>query len=188
MGTDEAARRESRRHRRRLLSRGAFLEAISERLGEEGYAPLPAADASTASRLCRFTGPDLLIVDLALPDGTAEALLREGTRHPDFPDVGVLALAGRGNSIAMLRDPEPALDDYLRRPFDLDELSARVHGILRRRHGGEERVVRLGGLVIEPPRHKVTVGGAEVHLARKSSSCCGCRRATRPASSGRTSS
>jgi len=145
-----------------------FLEAISERLGEDGYAPLPAADASAASRLCRFTRPDLLIVDLALPNGTAPALMRERTRRPDFPDVGVLALAGRGESIAMLReDPELALDDYLRRPFDLDELSVRVQGILRRRHGGEERVVRLGGLVIDPPRHKVTVDGAEVHLARK---------------------
>lgn len=149
-------------------SEDPLLEAISERLGEEGYAPVPAANASAASRLCRFTRPDLLIVDLRLPDGAAEDLLRERGRQPDFADVGVLALVGRGESIAMLReDPELALDDYLRRPFDLDELSVRVQGILRRRHGGDERVVRVGDLVIDPPRHKVTVGGAEVHLARK---------------------
>lgn len=145
-----------------------LLEAISERLAEDGYAPLPAANAAAASRLCRFTGPDLLIVDLRLPNGSAPALLRERGRRPDFPDVGVLALAGREDSVAMLReDPELALDDYLRRPFDLDGLQARLEGILRRRHGGDHRVVRLGELVIDPPRHRVTVGGAEIHVARK---------------------
>lgn len=145
-----------------------FLEAISERLGEDGYAPLPAANASAASRLCRFTRPDLLIVDLALPDGTALALLRERARDQEFPDVGVLVLAGRNDSIAMFRDdPELAPDDYLRRPFDLDELLVRLRGIRRRRGGGDERVVRVGELVIDPPRRKVTVGGAEIHVSRK---------------------
>jgi DNA-binding response OmpR family regulator len=145
-----------------------LLEAISERLAEDGYAPLPAANASAASRLCRFTRPDLLIVDLGLPDGTGLALLRERTRDPDFPALGALALAGAEDSVAMLReDPELALDDYLRRPFDLDELRVRLQGILHRRGGGDERVVRLGELVIDPPRRKVTVGGAEVHLSKK---------------------
>lgn len=64
-------------------------------------------------------------------------------------------------------DPGLAVDDYLRRPVDLDELLVRLQGILYRRGGGHGRVVRRGELVVDPQRRRVTVGDAEVSLARK---------------------
>jgi DNA-binding response OmpR family regulator len=144
------------------------LEAICDRLIDDRYAPLPAATASAASRLCRYGRAELLILDLGLPHHAALSLLRERTEWDDFPDIGVLALMDRGDDPAVLTDdPALAVDDYLKRPFILDELRHRLETILRRRHSRDDVVVRLGELLVDPARRKVMVGEREVHLARK---------------------
>ena len=144
------------------------LEAICDRWIDDRYAPLPAATASAASRLCRYGRAELLILDLGLPHQGALNLLRERTEWDDFPDIGVLALMDRGDDPAVLTDdPALAVDDYLKRPFILDELRHRLETILRRRHSRDDVVVRLGELLVDPARRKVMVGEREVHLARK---------------------
>ena len=146
----------------------SLLEVLCERLVAERYAPLPATGARAASLLCRHGGAEVLIVDLGLPGHGALDLLRERGGNPEFPDVGVLVLMGRGEDPGIFReDPALAVDDYLRRPFGFDELRHRLEAILRRRHGRDDVVLRLGDLVVDPPRHKVTVADREVHLARK---------------------
>jgi DNA-binding response OmpR family regulator len=141
------------------------LDAMCDRLSDDHYAPLPAA---TASRLCRYGRAELLILDLGLPNHSALDLLRERTRRDDFPDIGVLILMGRGDDPGVLTDdPTLAVDDYLKRPFILEELRHRLETILRRRHGRDDVVVRLGELLVDPARRKVMVGDREVHLARK---------------------
>jgi DNA-binding response OmpR family regulator len=143
------------------------LESICERLAEEGFSPLPAADAKAAAQLCRYARPQVLILDLDLPDGSALGLLRERT-EPDFPDLPVLALADRGTDVGPLRNsPALAVDDYLRRPFTFEELRHRLETVLRRRHSRDDQVVQLGELVIDPPRRRVTVGDRVVPLAKK---------------------
>lgn len=146
----------------------ARLELICEWLVEHGYSPLPAASAAAAARLCRYTRPSLLAVDLDLPDDSGLALLRE-REEANFPDVPVLLLVDRGSDVRALmrRDPLLAVDDALPKPFDLDELGGRITAILRRGHSRGEAVVRVGDLVVDPPRRKVLVGDREVRLARK---------------------
>jgi DNA-binding response OmpR family regulator len=144
------------------------LRAICDRLVDLGVGPLPATDAEVASLLCRFGRADVLILDLDMPDGAALDLLRERGGDPDCPDLAVLALAPVGEvSRAAGDDRALAVDDLLPRPLDLDHLVHRLEAILRRRHGRHDAVARLGDLVIDPPRHKVTVGDREVKLARK---------------------
>jgi DNA-binding response OmpR family regulator len=145
-----------------------LLDAICDHLIERRFAPLPAASASVASRLCRYGRADVLILDLALPDDSALDLLRERTEGQDFPGIGVLALVD-GSERPRVAGDDPALtvDDCLRRPFGLEEVAHRLPAILRRRHGRHDAVVRIGELVVDPPRHKVTVGDREVHLANK---------------------
>jgi DNA-binding response OmpR family regulator len=145
-----------------------LLETICDHLIERGFGPLPAASAAAASRLCRYGSAELLILDLALPDDSAPALLRERTEGQDFPDIGVLALAPVGEvPRPATDDPSLAVDDLLTRPFDLDHMVHRLEAMLRRRHGRHDSVLRLGDVVIDPPRRKVTVGDREVRLARK---------------------
>jgi len=147
---------------------GPTLRSICDRLVDHGVGPLPATDAEVGSLLCRFGRADVLILDLGLPGRSALDLLRERTRDPGFPDLAVLALAPVGEAPQEAGDdPAVAVDDLLPRPLDLDHLVHRLETILRRRHARHDSVVRLGELVIDPPRHKVTVGDREVRLARK---------------------
>ena len=145
-----------------------LLDAICDHLIERRLAPLPATSASAASRLCRYGRADVLILDLALPDDSALELLRERSDSQDFPGIGVLALVDGGEGLRVLGDdPALAVDDCLRRPFGLDEVTNRLLTILRRRHGRLDSPVQLGELLVDPGRRKVTVGDREVRLARK---------------------
>lgn len=146
----------------------ARLELICEWLVEHGYSPLPAGTAADAGRLCRYARPSLLVVDLDLPDDSGLTLLRE-REESGFLAVPVLLLIDGGFDVRALmrRDPLLAVDDALPKPFDLDELGGRITTILRRRHSRGEAVVRVGELVVDPPRRKVLVGDREVHLAKK---------------------
>jgi DNA-binding response OmpR family regulator len=146
----------------------ARLELICEWLVEHGYSPLPTATAAAAARLCRYTRPSLLVVDLDLPDDSGLELLRRRA-EADRRNVSVLLLIDGGFDFRplMRRDPLLAVDDTLRKPFDLDELGGRIAAILRRRHSRGDAVVQVGELLVDPPRRKVLVGDREVHLAKK---------------------
>jgi DNA-binding response OmpR family regulator len=146
----------------------ARLELICEWLVEHRYSPLPAATAAAAARLCRYTRPSLLVVDLDLPDESGLELLR-GRDEADRRNVAVLLLIDGGFDFRplMRRDPLLVVDDTLRKPFDLDELGSRIAAIRRRRHSRGDAVVRVGELLLDPPRRKVLVGDREVHLAKK---------------------
>jgi DNA-binding response OmpR family regulator len=146
---------------------GPTLEAICDHLVDRGFGVLSAPDAEVAFLICRYGRAEALILDLALPDAAAHDLLQQRTKDTAFPDLAVLALAPPGEVPPTVDSPALAVDDLLPRPFDLDHMVHRLEAILRRRHGRDDAVLRLGDLVIDPPRYKVTVGGREVRLARK---------------------
>lgn len=142
------------------------IDLICDHLQDRGHAPLPAPDAFAASRLCRYVGAEALVI--TLPSAEILELLRGRVEDPDLSRVGTLALIDRAWDAALLsEDPELGVDDILRRPFSLDVMTTRLEAIVRRRHPRVGPVVRLDGLVIDPPRRKVTVDGREVRLARK---------------------
>jgi DNA-binding response OmpR family regulator len=144
------------------------LERICDRLIGDNFKPLPAATASAASRLCRYGAAELLILDYELPRGGADELLRERTTRPDFPELGVVALVGRDQDVENLaEDPALWVDHYLRRPFTFEDLHDAMTAVLRRRHQRDDPIVRVGDLVVDPPRRKVTFGDDELRLSKK---------------------
>lgn len=147
------------------------LDLICDRLAADRLEPLPAVAAEEASRLCRHHHPDLLVVDLELPEGSGEGLVRrireaDPARGRVDPRLPILALHPRVE-VPGARHPDLPVDDRLDKPFSYEELRARVRAILRRRHSRLDEPVRVGEILIDPARHKVTVGDREVHLARK---------------------
>jgi DNA-binding response OmpR family regulator len=148
----------------------ATLDLLCGRLADDRFKPLPARTVEEALRLCRHHLPDLLVVDLGLPDAGGPELQRR-IREAHWlktridPYLPLLALRPRGGDPDD-RGPDLIADDLLEKPFTYDDLRARIKAILRRRHGRLDEPVRVGELLIDPGRRKVMVGDREVRLAR----------------------
>src|SRR3954453_22669566 len=118
----------------------ATLDLLCDHLAADRFGALPAPTASDALRLCRYNQPDLLLLDLALPDAAGLDVLREiraadgpGARFD--PRLPVMVLWGRGADEERVRGLECGADDYLVKPFHYPELLARISSVLRRRGG-----------------------------------------------------
>lgn len=108
---------------------------------------------------------DLVILDLGLPNLDGMEVLRQiRARGYTLP---VLILSARDATRDRVSGLNAGADDYLVKPFDLDELLARVHAIERRRSGGSTNQLRHGGLVLDLAAMSVTYAGAQVDLQRR---------------------
>jgi DNA-binding response OmpR family regulator len=150
----------------------ATLEMLCDHLSADRYEALPAQDASDALRLCHYKQPDLLLLDLMLPDAGGLDVLREvraadGATSRYDPDLPVIVLSGRGSDHDRVRGLREGADDYLVKPIHYPELAARVAAVLRRRRGAREGPRRVGDLVIDPATRSVRVGERHVELANK---------------------
>ncbi len=148
------------------------LDLLCGHLGADRYEALRAPSGYDALRLCHFRAPELLLLDLGLPDGSGLDVLREiragdGATGRYDPALPVLILSGRTTEADRVRGFDEGADDYLQKPFSYVELRARIRALLRRR--GERRAgpLRVGELIIDPVRREVRVGGEEVRLANK---------------------
>jgi DNA-binding response OmpR family regulator len=148
------------------------LDLLCEHLAADRFAVMPAPSASDALRLCRYNHPDLLLLDLTLPDASGLDVLREireadGIDSRFDPRLPVIVLTGRGGDTDKVRGLDAGADDYLTKPFIYGELRARIGAVLRRRSHPHAGPSRVGDLVIDPLRRKVLVGEREVPLAKK---------------------
>ena len=148
------------------------LELLCEHLEAERFSVLPAPSASDALRLCHFKQPDMLLLDLRLPDAGGLDVLRtirgaDGVTGRYDPGLPVMILSGRGSEADRLRGLIEGADDYVTKPFHPSEVSARVKAILRRRSGRREGPVRVGEIVVDTARREVRVAGRAVELANK---------------------
>jgi DNA-binding response OmpR family regulator len=150
----------------------ATLELLCDHLVADRFGVLPAPSASDALRLCRYNHPDLLLLDLTLPDASGLDVLREireadGVTSRFDPGLPVIILTGRGADADRVRGLDFGADDYVVKPFHFQELRARIGAVLRRGLGGREGPCRAGEIVVDPARRKAWVGEREVALSNK---------------------
>ncbi len=148
------------------------LDLLCDHLVADRFGVLPAPSASDALRLCRYNQPDLLLLDISLPDASGLDVLREireadGVESRFDPELPVIVLSGRGAQTDRVRGLTAGADDYLTKPFNFEELRARIGAVLRRRAARREGPIRVGDLVVDPLRRKVWVGEREVPLSKK---------------------
>jgi len=150
----------------------ATLELLCDHLTADRYEVLAAPTAADALRLCEFNSPDLLLLDLSLPDASGLDVLRE-VREPDRslsrydPSVGVIILSGRGTERDRVRGLEQGADDYVVKPYSYGELLARISAVLRRKTCDRGDVLHAGGIVINRSERTVRVGEREIELSGK---------------------
>jgi two-component system, OmpR family, KDP operon response regulator KdpE len=136
---------------------------LAASLQAHGYAVTEAASAEEAIVLTEQRAPDLMLLDLTLPGADGLVALRRLRTFTAFPIVVLTVRDRKEDKVAAL---DGGADDYVTKPFDLDELLARVRAALRRTPDAETRpsVVRVGTLEIDLARDRVTRDGSEVHL------------------------
>ena len=129
-----------------------------------GHLVREAGTAADALRAFAASRPDLVLLDLGLPDQDGQVIVRRIRREATTPILILSARDREGDKIAAL---EHGADDYVSKPFGMGELQARIRALLRRAGGpGADAAgaVRLGDLTLDIGRREVTVAGAPVHL------------------------
>jgi two-component system response regulator TctD len=147
------------------------LTDLCDHMTADRFEVLAATSAADALRFCRYNHPDLLVLDAALPADSGLNVVREireagGIETRYDPRLPIIVLASRADADRRLY-LDAGADDLVLRPFVHDELRARITATLRRRHSRHDEPVRVGEILIDPARRKVTVGEREVHLPRK---------------------
>ncbi|HEX4040427.1 MAG TPA: response regulator transcription factor [Xanthobacteraceae bacterium] len=135
-------------------------------LTAQGYQTLEAANGKAALELLSQS-PDLVILDLGLPDMQGHELLR--TIRARNESVPVVVLSSRGDEAGKVQALDLGADDYLTKPFGMDELLARMRAALRHQlqTQGERPIFRVGDLSVDLVRRVVRIGDKEVKLSPK---------------------
>lgn len=138
--------------------------AVARNLEAHGFRVTSATDVAHALRAWDAERPDLILLDLGLPDLDGGAVVRHVRRDATTP---ILILSARADERVKVSALEAGADDYVTKPFGMDELRARIGAVLRRAAGPAADplgVVRLGQIVMDVAARRVTVGGTQVDL------------------------
>jgi DNA-binding response OmpR family regulator len=142
-----------------------LLELVVGHLAESGFTATGYGDGVTGLRASSEPGVDAVVLDLLLPrmNGlhVCRALRCAGS------DVYVLMLTARGTVRERVAGLDAGADDYLVKPFALEELSARLRAVHRRRQDDDDRRLTVGDLVLDPRAQRVWRGDTEIELSRR---------------------
>jgi two-component system response regulator RegX3 len=159
--------------RRRLLlveDERSIVEPLAEALEGEGFETHVATTASEALDLFGSVDPDLVLLDLMLPDGSGFEVC--GKMRATSP-VPIIMLTAKGEEADRVAGLELGADDYVVKPFSAREVTARIRAVLRRAErqaetaASSDGAIRLGGVELDVGAHTVTVGGETVELTRR---------------------
>lgn len=156
-------------HRRILVvdDEAQITRVLRTTLSSHGYDIRTANDGETALEIVRDWPPDMVVTDLAMPGMDGLELCRRLRTNTQVP---IIVLSVRGEERTKVKALDAGADDYVTKPFGMEELLARVRANLRRApapENDENRLIELGDFRIDPAAHKVAVRGREVHLTPK---------------------
>jgi two-component system OmpR family response regulator len=139
--------------------------AVCRGLRGEGYAVDHAADGEAALADAHVWDYDAVVLDLMLPRRDGFEVCRILRERGD--GVPILMLTARGNVDDRIRGLDAGADDYLAKPFDFDELLARLRALIRRGPSVRSPQLAIGKLLVDPARHAVTCAGEPVELTAR---------------------
>ena len=134
-------------------------------LRQEGYTVDWVRDGAAAGLATATTAYDAILLDLGLPGRSGLELLAHWRKQNN--PVPVLIVTARDAVADRVRGLDSGADDYLVKPFDLDELAARLRALLRRRSGRATPLIEIGPLTLDPASHEVHLDGAAINLSAR---------------------
>ena len=141
---------------------------LQEALQANEYHTLEAADGREALNMIEREPPDLVILDIAMPVMSGFQVLRQLRKNSDIP---IIMLSARTDTVDKVESLELGADDYITKPFEIAEMTARVEAVLRRRKTMSRVINKVefndGQLLIDLAKRRVTLKGEEVELTPK---------------------
>jgi two-component system, OmpR family, response regulator RegX3 len=140
---------------------------LADALRREGFEPQVARTAREALELAQSTEPDLVLLDVMLPDGSGFDVCRELRARSQVP---IIMLTARGDEADRVAGLEAGADDYVVKPFSAREVAARIRAVLRRSSPQPEETggpLRVGEVSLDPASHEAAVDGRTLDLSRK---------------------
>jgi len=144
-----------------------ILELVQYNLKRDGYTVLTAMSGEEALRIVLNKRPDLIVLDLMLPEIDGLEVCKRLKGNPDLERIPVIMLTAKGEESDIVAGLEIGADDYIAKPFSPRVLLARVRAVIRRRQQdvpSDGDTLSVGNLVIHPGRHEVLVEGEPVPL------------------------
>ena len=144
----------------------AILRFLKPALEANGYEMASAGTVAEATKRIAADSPDIVLLDLGLPDGDGKDVIR---RAREWSDVPIIVLSARERETEKIVSLDLGADDYVNKPFNIGELLARMRTALRHRmqRKAEIPLLRVGNLEVDAVRHRATRAGAEIKLTPK---------------------
>jgi two-component system, OmpR family, KDP operon response regulator KdpE len=144
----------------------AILKFLKPALGANDYEVTTAGGVAEATKRIAAEGPDVVVLDLGLPDGDGKDVIR---RVREWSDVPIVVLSARDREAEKIEALDLGADDFVNKPFGVGELMARIRTALRHRMQRrlETPILKLADIEIDNVRHRVTRGGQEIKLTPK---------------------
>jgi two-component system, OmpR family, response regulator RegX3 len=142
-------------------------QPFAEALRRAGFEALVTGTAAGALAMADEEAPDLVMLDLALPDGDGRDVCRELRRRSDVP---IVMLTARGTEMDKIVGLELGADDYVVKPFSAAEVISRIRAVLRRSAPGDgapEEPIQVGEVELDPAARIARLHGEELDLSRK---------------------
>jgi two-component system response regulator QseB len=140
-------------------------ESVRKGLRQDGFTVDWVRDGAAAEAALAGHGYDAVLLDLGLPRKSGVEVLKSLRRSGN--DVPVLITTARDAVSDRVAGLDNGADDYIVKPFDLDELAARIRAVVRRRSGRTDPVIRVGNVTLDPASHRVTLRGKDVALSAR---------------------
>ena len=140
-------------------------DGLIHTLGGSGYSVTCATKGAYAKQLLQAQDFDLIVLDLGLPDMDGLELLRR-LRSSKVP-LPIIILTARDGVNDRIDGIEQGADDYMTKPFELRELEARIHALIRRCYGGFSNAIVIGQLKLDTHNHQVLVDGQPITLSAR---------------------
>jgi DNA-binding response OmpR family regulator len=143
----------------------AIRTALERALRLEGFAVEVAEGGRSALQLVQARRPGVIVLDVVMPDLSGVAVTARLRERGD--ETPICILSARDEVEDRVAGLEAGADDYVVKPFDLEELAARLRALLRRAPSAERSLIRLGDLIVDPGRRSVRRGRREIELTRR---------------------
>jgi two-component system response regulator RegX3 len=147
----------------------SITKPLSEALEREGFATEIANTAQAALEAAERTTPDLVLLDVMLPDGSGFEVCRTLRERSKVP---IIMLTARGDETDRIVGLELGADDYIVKPFSAREVAARIRAVLRRadepaQKAEPQQTLTAGELTLDPSKRSATLNGSELDLTRR---------------------